>query len=134
MQRSVLLRCQQYVWEIIQCCHSDFCGTTKGTLHTLRGSFAIAFKDLTKNTKISRETKGTTEKIKILIKYSPKRGNILGSIKKQIEWQNNSDCCANNLLKLSEKRWTLFAVFFKRILDNCIVLQNVWMHCLQDKQ
>ena len=65
---------------------------------------------------------GTTEKITILIKYSPKRGNILGSIKKQIECENNIDCRANNLLKLSEKRWSLLAVFFKRILDNCIVL------------
>ena len=45
---------------------------------------------------------GTTEEITILIKYSPKRENIQGRIKEQIECESNSDFHANNLLKLSE--------------------------------
>ena len=50
---------------------------------------------------------GTAEEIIILIMYSPKRENILGSIKEQIECKNDSDFHANNLLKLSETRWTV---------------------------
>ena len=45
---------------------------------------------------------GTTDEITILIKYSPKRENILGSINENIECENSSEFHANNLLKLSE--------------------------------
>ena len=75
---------------------------------------------------------GTAEKITILVKYSLKRENILGSIKEQIECENDGNFRANNLLKLSETRWTVRAVYFKRIFDNYNVLWNVWKHCLQN--
>ena len=55
-------------------------------------------------------------------------------MKKQIECENDSDFHANNLLKLSETRWTVRAVCFKRILNNYSVLWNVWKHCLQNDQ
>ena len=67
----------------------------------------------------------TAEKTTILTKYSPKRESILGSIKEEIQCENDSDFHANNLLKLSETRWTVCAVCFKRILDNYNVLWNV---------
>ena len=59
---------------------------------------------------------GTTEEITILIKYSPKQGNILGSTKEKIECENDSDFHANNLLMQS------------------VVLWNVWKHCSQNDQ
>ena len=77
---------------------------------------------------------GTVEETTILIKYSPKRENILGSINEQTEYENNTDFHANNLLKLSETCWTVRAISFKRILDNYNVLWNVWKHCLQNDQ
>ena len=77
---------------------------------------------------------GTAEEVTILIKNSPKRENILGSIKEQTECENDSDFHANNLLNLSEIRWTVRAVRFKRILDNYNVLRNVWKHSLQNEQ
>ena len=46
---------------------------------------AHSVKDVTKNTNILRDTMGTAEEITILIKYSPKLENIVGSIKEQIE-------------------------------------------------
>ena len=76
----------------------------------------------------------TAEEIIILIKYSPKQENILGSTKKQTESEDDSDFHANNLLKLSEARWTVRAVCFKRVLDNYNVLWNVWKHSLQNEQ
>ena len=45
----------------------------------------------------------TAEEIIILIKYSPKQENILGSTKKQTESEDDSDFHANNLLKLSAR-------------------------------
>ena len=69
-----------------------------------------------KKLKILRDTMGTTEEITILIKYSPKRENILGSTKEKIECESDSDFHANNLLKLS------------------IVLWNAWKHFLQNDQ
>ena len=85
--------------KIIRACPSYFCRITKGTLYTLSCSFAIAFRNITKNTKILRDITGT-----ILINYSPKRENMLGSIEEPIECENDSNFHANDLLKLSETR------------------------------
>ena len=102
--------------------------------HCHSQSLSLLVKDVTKNTKILRDTMGTAEEITILIKYSPKRESILGSIKEQTESENDSDFHANNLLKLSETRWAVCAVCLKRILDNYNVLWNVWKHCLHNDQ
>ena len=55
-------------------------------------------------------------------------------MKKQVECETDSDFHANNLLDLSETRWTVRTVCFKRILDNYNVLWNVWKHVLQNDQ
>ena len=95
---------------------------------------SLLVKDVTKNTKSFQDTISTAEEITILIKYSPKQENILGNINEQIECKNDSDFHANNLLKVSEIRWTVRAVCFKRILGNCNVLWNVWKYSLQNDQ
>ena len=102
--------------------------------HCHAHSLSLSVKDVTKNTKILRDTMGTAEEIIILIKYSPKQENILGSTKKQTESEDDSDFHANNLLQLSEVRRTVRAVCFKRILDNYNVLWNVWKHSPQNEQ
>ena len=102
--------------------------------HCHAHSLSFLVEDITKNIKILQDTMGTAEEITILIKYSPKRENILGSIKEQIECENDSEFHANNLLKLSETCWTVRAVCFKRILDNYSVLWNVRKQCLQNDQ
>ena len=63
---------------------------------------SLSIKDAIKSTKILRDNMGTAEEITILIKYSPKRENILGSINENIECENSSEFHANDLLKLSE--------------------------------
>ena len=102
--------------------------------HCHAHSLSLSVKDVTKNTKILEDTMGIAEEITFLIQYSPKRENILGSIKEQIECENDSDFHVNNLLKLSETRWIVRTVCFKRILENNNVLWNVWKHCLQNDQ
>ena len=61
---------------------------------------SLSVKDVAKNTKVLRDTLGSAEEITILIKYSPKRQNILRSIMEQIECENDSGFYANNLLTL----------------------------------
>ena len=57
---------------------------------------------------------------------------MLGSIKEQTEFDNDSDFDTNNLLKLPETRLTMHAVCFKRILSNHNELWIVWEYCLQN--
>ena len=47
-------------------------------------SLSLSVKDVTKNTKILRDTMGTAKETTILIKYSPKQENILGNIKNKL--------------------------------------------------
>ena len=77
---------------------------------------------------------GNVEEITILTKYSPERENILRSINEQTECENDSDFYVNNLFKLSEIRWSVRAVCFKRILSNYNVLWNVWKRYFQNDQ
>ena len=87
---------------------------------------SLSVKDATKHTKILRDTMGAVEEIIVLIKYSSKRENILGTIKEQIECENgDDDFHTDNLLKLSVACWTVRAVCFKRILENYKALSNV---------
>ena len=75
---------------------------------------------------------GTAGKIVILIKYSPKRENMLGMMKDQIECDSEEVFKANGILKLSETCWTVRADCFKRILENYEHLMKVWEHCLEN--
>ena len=63
--------------------------------HCHAHSLSFLVKDITKNTKILQDT---------MIKYSPKRENVLGRIKEQIEYESDIDFHGNNLLRLSETR------------------------------
>ena len=100
--------------------------------HCHAHSLSLSVKDTTKGIKILRDTMGTAGEIVILIKYSPKRENILGAIKEQIECDSEEVFKVNGILKLSETRWTVRADCFKRILENYENLMKVWEHCLQN--
>ena len=92
----------------------------------------ISVKDVTKKVKILSDTMGTAREIIVLIKYSPKRGNLLGKIKEQIECNEEVEIKANSISKLSETRWTVCAECFKRILDNYKELMTLWKFCLEN--
>ena len=81
--------------------------------------------------KILGDTMGTAGEIIVLIKYSPKRGNLLGKIKEQIECNEEVEIKANSISKLSKTRWTLRAECFK-ILDNYKELLTLWKLCLEN--
>ena len=54
----------------------------------------------------------------MLIKYSPKRENILGDIKENIEEESCSEERIGGILKLCPTRWTVRAACYDRILAN----------------
>jgi len=55
-------------------------------------SLSLAVKDLTSSCKVLSDTMGTAGEICVLIKYSPKREKILGSIDEMTETDNQMDC------------------------------------------
>ena len=67
-------------------------------------SLSISIKDATKKVKILGDTMRTAREIIVLINYSPKRENLLGKIKEQIECNKEVEIKANSISKLSETR------------------------------
>ena len=100
--------------------------------HCHAHSLSVSVKGVTKIIKILGDTMGTARKIIVLIKYSPKRENLLGKIKEQIECNEEVEIKANSISKLSETRWTVRAECFKRILDNYKKLIALRKFCLEN--
>ena len=93
---------------------------------------SLFVKDVTKKVKILGDTMGTAREIIVLIKYSPKKKNLLGKIKEQIECNEEVDIKANSRSKLSETRWTVLAECLKNFLDNYKELMTLWKFCLEN--
>ena len=101
--------------------------------HCHTHSLSLSVKDVTKPVKIFRDAMGVSEEIIVLIKYSPKRENLLGQLKDLIECDNEEVIKVNSLVKLSQMRCTIRAECFKRILDNYDILMSVWDHFLRNE-
>ena len=101
--------------------------------HCHAHSLSLSVKDVAKKVKILGDTMGTAREIIVLIKYSPKRGNLLGKIKEQIECNEEVEIKANSTSKLSKTRWAVRAECFKRILDNHKELMTLWKFCLGNR-
>ena len=101
--------------------------------HCYGHSLSLAVKDLTSNCKILGDTMGTVGEITMLIKYSPKRQKILGSLIENAEGlEESQDGKGDSLDKMSVTRWTVRANCFKKILDHYNSLQQLWEDCLQE--
>ena len=64
-------------------------------------SISLSVKEVTKQSKVLGNTMGVAEEIVVLIKYSPKRENILGCIKEQVEFESEPEEKANDITKLT---------------------------------
>ena len=71
----------------------------------------------------------TSREIVKLIKLSPKRENILGDIRYNIE--GDTEDHAPGLAQFSATRWTVRATCFKRIFENYQALQDTWCEVLE---
>ena len=96
------------------------------TTHCFGHSSSLAVKDLTANCKILGDTMGTIGEITVLIKFSPKREKMLGSLTDNVEGVEETDSKGASLDKLCETRWTVRANCFQKIIDQYSSLQQLW--------
>lgn len=77
----------------------------------------------------------TVKEITQLIKYSPKRQNLLGDIKEDLQARDEYNILpdAPGIIMLCPTRWTVRSGCFQRILDNYTALLEAWRVCLEDK-
>ena len=97
-------------------------------------TISLSVKEVTKQSNILGNTMGVAEEIVVLIKYSPKRENILGCIKEQVEFESEPEEKAKDITKLSQTRWTVYATCLQRLIDNYEALMKVWIHWLDNEK
>ena len=84
-------------------------------------------KDVSKECSSVHNALGTAGEICVLVKYSPKRENLLGDIQKSIEFADEtSDNNIVTLDKLCPTRWTVRAECYKKILEAYEPLFDLW--------
>lgn len=82
-------------------------------------------RDITKKVTLLRGTIGCTEEIIVFITYSPKRENLVSSLKEQFKCQEGNIYEADIILKLRSAMDSLVcAARVKRIMDNSGPLLN----------
>ena len=95
-------------------------------------SLSLSVKDVTKQCKLLDDVMGTVAEITILVKYSPKREKLLGSIQQNLEYEDEYDYeKTTNLSKLCVTRWTVRASTYMKVLSNYDQLMTLWNVCLQ---
>ena len=102
-------------------------------IHCQGHSLSLSVKSLTNECDILRDTLSVVGEICILVKFSPKRENLLGNINDNIEKGQEDVEQIKKLTKLSTTRWTIQAKCMKRILDNYQSLMQLWEECLEER-
>ena len=90
----------------------------------------VSVKDTTENCKLLSDTMDTAKEIVSRINVSPKRENLLGEIKENLEGPESED---KGILGLCPTRWTVHASSFQRILNNYTALLQEWTISLHEK-
>ena len=60
----------------------------------------MSVKDVCRNVKIFNDTMGTVGEICVLVKFSPKRENMLGEIKENIDADFDEECLSISSIRL----------------------------------
>ena len=102
-------------------------------IHCQGHSLSLSVKSLTNECDILRDTLSVVSEICILVKFSPKRENLLGNINDNIEKGQEDVEQIKKLTKLSTTRWAVRAKCMKRILDNYQSLMQLWEECLEER-
>ena len=88
--------------------------------------------DITRSCKVLSDTMDTSKEIVTLIKYSPKRENMLGRIKDNLEGETTDEQVpVAGIVRFCPTRWTVRATCYKLILDNYALLLEVCDACLE---
>ena len=97
--------------------------------HTL----SLSVKDMTNQSKLLSDVLSTVGEIIVLVKYSPKREQLLGSIQSNLEYADNDENFERptSLSKLCVTRWTVRATTYMKVLTNYDSLMKLWDISLQ---
>ena len=96
-------------------------------------ALSLSVKDLTNQSKLLSDVIDTVGEITVLVKYSPKREQLLGSIQSNIECDENDESLGQptSLSKLCVTRWTVRATTYMKVLTNYDSLMKLWDISLQ---
>ena len=99
-------------------------------------SLNLSGKDVTQESRTLKDKMGTVGEICILMKYSPKRENLLGEIQSNIEGINEGEEFVKHkvttLDKLCPMQWTVRAKCYQKIIDNYESLVELWQTSLKN--
>ena len=95
-------------------------------------SLNLAVKDTSNECQLLNDTKGTVGEICILVKFSPKRQNLLGEIKENIAGMHDDsgEATCKTIDKLCVTRWTVRARCYKKVIDSYESLYQLWEQSL----
>ena len=95
----------------------------------------LSVKDTTKQCRLLNDILGVVGEITILVKYSPKRENLLGTVQQNLQFdeEKEDEIGVTSFSKLCVTRWTVRATTYMKVLSNYDPLLNLWDVCLQDK-
>ena len=97
--------------------------------HTL----SLSVKEATESSTLLNDVMGTVAEITISVKYSPKREQILRSIKEMFEFVDDDEYDTTvTISKLCVTRWTVRATTSMKVLSNYAQLMKLWEICLQE--
>ena len=105
--------------------------------HCHAHSLSLSIKNTCQNVKILNDVMGTVGEICVLVKFSPKRENMLGEIKSNVDAEIdeealNDDDKVPSLDKLCVTRWTVRAKCFEKVEMNYNALMKLWDECLRE--
>ena len=80
-----------------------------------------------------KDTMDNTNETVKLVKFSPKRDNILGDIKANLYYEGKEGEDVAGLAKFSATRWTVRVICFQRVIENYGFLLKLWDECLEKR-
>ena len=103
--------------------------------HCQGPSLSLSVKDTTKASRLLGNVMGTVAEITTLVKYSPKREQLLGSVKENIEIEHGDNDVLDqveSLSKLCATRCTVRATTMRKVMTNYQPLFDLWDLCLEE--
>ena len=97
-------------------------------------SLNLSVKDATKSNRLINDVLEIVVKITNLMKFSPKRKQLLGAVKENFKIDNDDSLEQNDsLAKIGTTRWTVKANAFNKVINNFGPLFGLRDICLGDK-
>ena len=102
--------------------------------HCYGHSLNLLVKDATKSNTLINDVLEIVVEITKLIKFSPKREQLLGAVKENFEIDNDDSLEQNDsFAKLCTTRWTVGENAFNKVINNFRPLFELWGICSGDK-